>query len=193
MNVAIEISDDSGQMLAAQAGGVSREVLEAAAVETYGLGVLGAGSRDCRATARRRYRGRSRTPAGGVPLQLLQLPRGLVSRSDKLNMAVTMDRNFVERRDSGFYLVGSRVPIDRIVREYRDGEQPEAIRSHYPTLSLEQVNGAIAFYLDHKDEVEKVMAERARAEDDFRKAHPAPPHLKAKLERARQQLLARRS
>ncbi len=104
-----------------------------------------------------------------------------------------MDRNFVERRDSGFYLVGSRVPIDRIVREYRDGEQPEAIRSHYPTLSLEQVNGAIAFYLGHKDEVEKVMAEREHVENDFRKSHPAPPHLKEKLERARQQLLARRT
>jgi len=104
-----------------------------------------------------------------------------------------VDRNFVERRDSGFYLVGSRVPIDRIVREYRDGEQPEAIRSHYPTLSLEQVNGAIAFYLGHKDEVEKVMAEREHVENDFRKSHPAPPHLKEKLERARQQLLARRT
>ena len=84
-----------------------------------------------------------------------------------------MDRNFVERRDSGFYLVGSRVPIDRIVREYRVGEQPEAIRSHYPTLNLEQVNEAIAFYLVHKDEVEKVMAERERVEDEFSKKHPA--------------------
>jgi uncharacterized protein (DUF433 family) len=108
-------------------------------------------------------------------------------------MGVTMDRNFVERRDSGFYLVGSPVPIDRIVREYRDGEQAEAIRSHYPTLSLEQVNGAIAFYLGHKDEVKRVMAERERVADEFRKTHPAPPHLKEKLERARQQLLARRS
>jgi uncharacterized protein (DUF433 family) len=104
-----------------------------------------------------------------------------------------MDRNFVEYRESGFYLVGSRVPIDRIVREYCDGEQPEAIRSHYPTLSLDQVNGAISFYLDHKDEVEKVMAEREHVEDEFSKTHPAPPKLKAKLERARQQLLARRS
>ena len=104
-----------------------------------------------------------------------------------------MDRDFVERHETGFYLIGSRVPIDRIVREYQDGEQPEAIRSHYPTLSLEQVNGAIAFYLGHKDEVEKVMAERERVEDEFSKTHPAPPRLKAQLERARQQLLARRS
>ena len=33
-----------------------------------------------------------------------------------------MAENFIEHRDSGYYLVGSRVPIDRIVREYRDGE-----------------------------------------------------------------------
>src|ERR1700684_3112776 len=104
-----------------------------------------------------------------------------------------MDANFVEHRENGFYLVGSRVPIDRIVREYRDGEQPEAIRSHYPTLSLEQVNGAIVFYLGHKEEVEKVMAERKRVEEEFRKTHSAPAQLKAKIERARQQQMARRS
>src|ERR1700733_426339 len=100
-----------------------------------------------------------------------------------MELVVTMDRNFVEQRETGFYLVGSRVRIDRIVREYRDGEQPEAIRSHYQTLSLEQVNGAIAFYLGHKVEVEKAMAERERVEADFSKAHPAPAHLKAKVER----------
>jgi uncharacterized protein (DUF433 family) len=110
-----------------------------------------------------------------------------------MKLGVAMDGNFVEHRESGFYLVGSRVPIDRIVREYRDGEQPEAIRSHYPTLSLEQVNGAIAFYLGHKEEVEKVIAEREQVEAEFRKSHPTPAHLKAKIERARQQQLARRS
>ena len=51
-----------------------------------------------------------------------------------------MAGNFIEHRDSGYYLAGSRVPIDRIVREYRDGEEPETIQSHYPTLNLEQVN-----------------------------------------------------
>ena len=47
-----------------------------------------------------------------------------------------MNRDFVERRESGFYLVGSRVPIDRVVWEYRNGEEPETIRAHYPTLSF---------------------------------------------------------
>jgi uncharacterized protein (DUF433 family) len=43
-----------------------------------------------------------------------------------------MDRDFVENRSGSFYLVGSRVPLDFIVREFQRGESPEAIRSHYP-------------------------------------------------------------
>ena len=104
-----------------------------------------------------------------------------------------MDRDFVERRDGSFYLRGSRVPLAHIVREFQQGEPPEAIRSHYPTLSLEQVYGAITFYLGNKEVAEKDIAERDRVEDEFTRTHPAPPHLKEKLERARQQLLARRT
>ena len=104
-----------------------------------------------------------------------------------------MARDFIERRETGFYVVGSRVPIDRIVWEYRDGEDPEAIQSHYPTLSLEQVNGAITFYLNHKDEVEQAMEERRRAEDAYIAAHPAPPDIKEKFARMRRQMASRRS
>ena len=93
-----------------------------------------------------------------------------------------MDRDFVENRSGSFYLVGSRVPLDFVVREFQHGEPPEAIRLHYPTLSLEQVYGAITFYLGHKDEVEKAMAERERVEDKFSETHPPPSHLKENLE-----------
>jgi len=51
----------------------------------------------------------------------------------------------VERRRGSFYLTGSRVPLAHLVREFQVEESPEAIRSHYPTLSLEQVYGAITF------------------------------------------------
>jgi uncharacterized protein (DUF433 family) len=104
-----------------------------------------------------------------------------------------MSREFVERRDGSFYLIGSRVPLAHLVREFQQGEPPEAIRSHYPTLSLEQVYGAITFYLGNKEEGEKDIAERERVEEEFTKTQAAPPHLKEKLERARQQLLARRT
>jgi uncharacterized protein (DUF433 family) len=104
-----------------------------------------------------------------------------------------MASDCIERRETGVYIVGSRVPIDRIVWQYRNGEDPETIRSHYPTLSLEQVNGAIAFYLDHKDEVEQVMEKRRRLEDAYVAAHPTPPEIKEKFERMRRQMTSRRN
>jgi len=108
-------------------------------------------------------------------------------------MQANMARDYIERRETGFYIMGSRVPIDRIVWEYRNGEDPETIQSHYPTMTLEQVNGAIAFYLNHKEEVEQVMEERRRAEHAYIAAHPTPPDIKAKFERMRRQMASRRS
>ena len=113
--------------------------------------------------------------------------------SGKLKAGLTMIRDFVERRKTGFYVVGSRVPIDRIVWEYRNGEDPAAIQSHYPTLNLDQVNGAITFYRSHKDEVEQVIAERKLAEDAYIMAHPTPPDIQEKFERMRRQVASRRS
>ena len=104
-----------------------------------------------------------------------------------------MSREFVEWREGSLYLAGSRVPLAHVAREFQAGESPEAIRSHYPTLSLEAVYGAIAFYLGHRDEVEDDLAERKRVEAEFSNAHPAPGELKEKLDRARQQLFSRRT
>lgn len=86
-----------------------------------------------------------------------------------------MAREFIERRETGFYIAGSRVPIDRIIWEYHNGEDPEAIRAHYPTLSLEQVNVALVFYHHHKEEVEQAMEERKLAEEAYTAANPTPP------------------
>ena len=105
-----------------------------------------------------------------------------------------MVKDYIERRDGSFYLIGSRVPLARVVYEFQNGAAPEAIRLDYPTLSLEQVYGAIAFYLGNKEEVERDMVERRRIEEEFIKSQPPlPPELKQKLERAREQMLSRRS
>jgi uncharacterized protein (DUF433 family) len=103
-----------------------------------------------------------------------------------------MAREIIERRETGFYIAGSRVPIDRIISEYHNGEDPEAIRAHYPTLSVEQVHGAIAFYHRHEEEIEKAMEDRRLAEDAYTAANPNPPDIKQKFERMRRQTVPRR-
>ena len=98
-----------------------------------------------------------------------------------------MPAEYVEQRHGGYYVRGTRVSLDSIVYSFKDGESPETIRQNFPALSLEQVYGAIAFYLDHKDEVENDIAERERLEDEYSEAHPAPPEIKRTFERMRQQ------
>ena len=131
---------------------------------------------------------------GRMPLPGCRLPSPCEnSDQDRLKAGTIMTKEFVERRQGSFYLIGSRVPLALIVHEFRNGESPEAIQTHYPTLSLEQVYGAITFYLGNKEEVEKDLVERQRIEDEFTKRHAAPPELKQKLERVREQMLSRQS
>ena len=68
-----------------------------------------------------------------------------------------------------------------------------AIGRRARTLSLEQVYGAITFYLGNKEEVETDMAERKREEDEYTKTHPNPPDIKEKFACMRQQMLSRQS
>src|SRR5450755_3171025 len=104
-----------------------------------------------------------------------------------------MSEEFVERRDGSFYLIGSRVPLAHIVREFQRGESPEAIRSHYPALSLEQIYGAVTFYLGCQEEVEGDIVEREREEDAFSVANPAPHEVKMTFERMRHQAVSRQT
>ena len=103
-----------------------------------------------------------------------------------------MAQEYIERRETGFYIVGSRVPIDAVVWEYWNGEEPRCIQSHYPTLTLEEVEGAIAFYLSHRDDVDKAIQENQRAEEEWIAAHPTPPEIKAKYDRLRREMASRR-
>jgi uncharacterized protein (DUF433 family) len=104
---------------------------------------------------------------------------------------MSVEREFVERRDESFYIVGTRVPLASIVREFHDGQSPEAIRSAFPALTLEQVYGAITFYLGHRREADEDLARREHEEDAFSETHSVPADLNEKLERARRQLHSR--
>ena len=83
--------------------------------------------------------------------------------------------------------------LSHIVREFQRLESLEAIRSRHPALSIEQVYGAITFYLGSREDVEEHIAEREREEDAFTAAHPAAPEVRMTFERMRQQTVSRRS
>ena len=92
-----------------------------------------------------------------------------------------MAKDFVELRDGSFYPIGSRIPLAHLIYNFQNGDTAETIQSSYSTLTLEQVYGAITFYLGNKEEVERDMAEIRRIEEEFIRTHPNPPGLRQKL------------
>lgn len=67
----------------------------------------------------------------------------------------------LERWDDGtIRMKSSRIPLDSVIAPYLRGETPEAIIDRYPSLPLEDVYGAITYYLRHREEVSAYLAEQ---------------------------------
>ncbi len=96
-----------------------------------------------------------------------------------------MANDHIDLRDGGFYIKGTRVPLDSIVYEFRNGASPGSIRQAFPTLTLEQVYGAITFYLGHSEEVEATTRDAERAWSEFEATHPIPEAIRDRLREAR--------
>jgi uncharacterized protein (DUF433 family) len=83
----------------------------------------------------------------------------------------------VEEHYGGYSVAGSRVSLDSIVYAFLGGQTAESIAASFPTLDLERVRGAIAFYLAHAAQIDRYLSER-RAEFEMARAqsridHPA--------------------
>ncbi|MCU1275113.1 MAG: hypothetical protein JWO48_2544 [Bryobacterales bacterium] len=96
----------------------------------------------------------------------------------------SMAQEFIEGRDGGYYLIGSRVSLDSVAHQFLQGESPEAIVQAFPSLSLVQVYGGITFYLAHRAEIDAYL-KRARFEKLAEASREANPPTYAKLKAAR--------
>ena len=101
-----------------------------------------------------------------------------------------MKKQYVEKRDDGGYWVAeTRVSFDSLVHAFNRGETPEYIRSSFSVLTLEEVYGALTFYLANRELIDKYLAE---SEIEFKKQakiineefKKAKPELYAKLKNA---------
>jgi uncharacterized protein (DUF433 family) len=100
-----------------------------------------------------------------------------------------MTRDYVEQREGGYYVAGTRVSLDSIVYAFRGGESPESIQQNFPSLVLEQVYGAIAFYLGRQAEID---ANIRQGEEEAHRVIPPlskrKPEAYTRLQRSREQL-----
>jgi len=100
-----------------------------------------------------------------------------------------MEKHYVEQRDEGYWVSGTRVSLDSIVFAFLDGLSPETIVGEcFPVLTLEQVSGAITYYLAHRADIDRYLQQVDAEFDALRHAtRAADPQFHAKLIQARRQ------
>ena len=101
-----------------------------------------------------------------------------------------MDKQYVEYRDESYWIAGTRVSLKSVVLAFQDGWSPETIAAEcFPTLTLEEVYGAVTYYLGHQAEIDKFLKESAIEAERLREEmRAAEPEYYRKLMMARREL-----
>ena len=96
---------------------------------------------------------------------------------------------YIDERNGGLYVAGTRVSLDSMVIHFQQGASPEKIVQSFPTLKLSRVYGAIAYYLENEPLIREYIAEGERElERSMPPLSQTDPAKFARLEAARRQM-----
>ena len=103
-------------------------------------------------------------------------------------------RDYVEQREGGYWILGTRVSLDSVVYGFLRGQCPESIQSSFPALTLEEIYGAITYYLGNRSVIDEYLKE---GEEVFEKERAAAalahPELHRRLAEARRSIAVPRA
>jgi uncharacterized protein (DUF433 family) len=95
--------------------------------------------------------------------------------------------SYVEIREGGYNVTGTRIGLDVIVEDFQSGKSPEAILQSYPSIgSLAKVYGTLTFVLEHPAEIEAYLRDQERLWEEMRLADPIPRDMLQRFYRARE-------
>ena len=94
-----------------------------------------------------------------------------------------MVKEYVCFTDGVYRIINSRVSLDSVVDEFLSGSSPESIATEcFPVLSLEQVYGAITFYLANRCQIDEYLKQRqADYEEQWKAAKHNDPDFYQRL------------
>lgn len=72
-------------------------------------------------------------------------------------------------------IAGHRIRVqDVVVWHERLGMSPDEIVHHFPTITLADVHAALAYYWDHREEIERAINDGTELAERMRAANPGP-------------------
>src|SRR5437867_4396488 len=99
---------------------------------------------------------------------------------------------YIQEEDGALRIGGTRVSLDSVVAHFREGRTAEQIANSFPTVTLAEVYGAIAYYLENKELIDNHISEVEREfERRVRPLSETNPALFARLEEARRQMASK--
>jgi uncharacterized protein (DUF433 family) len=104
-------------------------------------------------------------------------------------------RNYVEERDGGYYIAGTRIALSGIVHAFHAGQSPGEILRSFPLAGpLVKIYGAITFYLENTEKVEEYLKQQDRRWEALRREYPkSNDPLAKKLQEAKKHAAQTRS
>src|SRR5260370_17334556 len=95
---------------------------------------------------------------------------------------------YVEVWNGGYYVAGTRIGLDIVAHEFRNGKSAEAIFESYPSIgSLAKVYGAITFILEHPADVDAYLEDQDRIFEQIKAQYPMPQEMIDRFERAKKE------
>ena len=99
---------------------------------------------------------------------------------------------YVEIRNGGYYVAGTRIGLDVVVYDFRRGRSAEAIFEAYPSVgSLAKVYGSITFILEHPAEVDAYLKDQDRVFEQIKAQYPMPQEMIDRFEQAKREASAK--
>ena len=95
--------------------------------------------------------------------------------------------SYVELRNGGYYVAGTRIGLDVIVHEFESGKSPESILEDYPPIgTLAKMYGVLTFILQNPGAVAQYLEDQDRLWEEIKQQYPMPPEMLKRIQRARE-------
>lgn len=99
-----------------------------------------------------------------------------------------MSAEYVTQVEGAYRITGTRVSLDSLVYLFREGVSAEGMVESYPAMTLEQIHGALAFYLANQKQIDAYLLGGERtSEADHQLSREKNADLITKLRRARRE------
>lgn len=98
------------------------------------------------------------------------------------------EKSSIEQREGVYRVAGTRASLDSMVYAFLQGHTAESIQQSLPVLTLEQVYGAITYYLANREVIDAYLQEQETAFETLKETlRQNNPHMTQRIAEIKQQ------